>query len=355
MQSKMRLSVIIVNYKTPQLVCDCIDSLKLFNTAGTEIIVADNDSDDGIEQMLHNKYPDVVFLRMGYNAGFARANNAAIRIAKGEQLLLLNSDTVNIDDAVNRCEELLRQSVYCAAGVQLLNPDHTPQVSGSFAMKGGLNYLLPLPFTGIFLKTIAGLMKVKKPSIEKAAAVTEVDWINGAFLMVKKAAVETAGLLDEDFFLYAEEAEWCSRLKKTGGLCIFGELNVLHLQGESANTAFGSSGKGYFNLFDKKGLQIMLSNFVRIRKQFGVSWFLFDLLIYIITVPVFFIGLLISTIIFLGKTTYSFRQFFGFCRNMLYMIGITPVIVKNRPHFYKVLQADQLSNDCCKTAATFPQ
>jgi GT2 family glycosyltransferase len=283
----MQLSVIIINYKTIGLVLDCLASIYKHRHNHLEVIVVDNNSEDGAGEILKNKYPAVIFHQMGYNAGFARANNEGIKIAKGEVVLLLNSDTINVEDAVNKCFYALQASPFIAAGVQLLNADGSPQISGNFAMKGGLNYLLPLPYVGNFLKFIASLIKVKKPNVPNAVGVVEVDWINGAFLMVKKFAIEKAGLLDPDFFLYAEEAEWCSRLKKQGPLCIYGVYHVIHLQGESAAAAFNSEGKGYFNLYDKKGLQIMLSNFVRIRKQWGAGWFLFHLFFYVLTIFIF--------------------------------------------------------------------
>jgi GT2 family glycosyltransferase len=93
----------------------------------------------------------------------------------------------------------------------------------------------------------------------------------------KNAAIEKAGLMDEDFFLYSEEAEWCSRLCKVGNFVFMVICMLYNLQGETSAQAFNSSDKGYYNLYDRKGLQIMLSNFVRIRKQFGVGWFLFML------------------------------------------------------------------------------
>ncbi len=333
----MKLSVIIVNYKTAQLLLDCLASIFQFNTETTEIIVVDNNSNDNLEKLLNLNYPQIKFIQMGYNAGFARANNAGIKLTTGDNILLLNSDTINLDDAINKCDYLLINNDFVAAGVQLLNKDLSPQISGNFAMKGGLNYLLPLPYVGNWLKFIANLLKVKKPSIAEAKHTMEVDWINGAFLMVKKTAIEKAGLLDEDFFLYAEEAEWCSRLKKQGNLCIFGELNVLHLQGESSNVAFESTGKGYFNLFDKKGLQIVLSNFVRIRKQFGVAWFLLIMAFYLFAIPIFFIGLLFTSLFFYKAKKYTLKQAIGFTKNMLFILKLLPKIIKNTPYFYKVL------------------
>jgi GT2 family glycosyltransferase len=333
----MKLSIIIVNYKTPGLLLNCLETVYAFPNSEVEIIVVDNDSKDNTAELLSKKYPEVGFIQMGYNAGFARANNAGIRIAKGSAVLLLNSDTLVENNAINACLERLLASDYMACGVQLLNEDRTPQISGNYAMKGGLNYLLPLPYTGSLLKAIAGMLKVEKPNVPNATGLVEVDWINGAFLMVKKAAINTAGLLDEDFFLYAEEAEWCSRIKKTGKLCIYGDLHVVHLQGQTANETFQSTGQGYFNLYDRKGLQITLSNFVRIRKQFGVGWFLFILFMHLFTIPVFGIGLLIEKIFRGNKSRYSFKHWKGFVSNMGKITGLVPTIISNRPYFYKVL------------------
>jgi GT2 family glycosyltransferase len=333
----MALSIIIVNYKTPQLILDCIKSIELQQktTVDTEIIVIDNFSEDGIEALLQQTYPSVVFFQMGYNAGFARANNKGIGMAKGEVVLLLNSDTIVENNAINTCYEQFVNSNYVACGLQLLNIDRTPQISGNYAMKGGLNYLLPLPYVGGILKSLADILKVKKPNVPDAIGVVEVDWINGAFLMVKKTAINKAGLLDEDFFLYAEEAEWCSRLKKQGILCIYGNCNVIHLQGESSADAFNSTGKGYFNLFDKRGLQIIVSNFLRIRKEFGLGWYLFDLLFYVLTIPVFFIGWLLTAII--GRNKYSFVQWKVYTKNVFTLLSLSGKMVSKTPFFYKVL------------------
>jgi GT2 family glycosyltransferase len=204
-------------------------------------------------------------------------------------------------------------------------------------MKGGLNYLLPLPYLGSVIKRAGELFKVDRPNVPEADALVEVDWINGAFLMVKKAAIEKAGLMDEDFFLYAEEAEWCSRLLKHGRMCIYGQLHVVHLQGASANETFGSEGKGYYNLYDRKGLQIMLSNFVRIRKQFGSGWFLVQLAFYLLEAPVFFVGVLLSLLFRGRRSRYTFSQFRKYCKNIMTVMGMAVIILRNKPYFYKVL------------------
>jgi len=280
-------------------------------------------------------FPDIIWIQKNYNSGFARANNEGIRRSKGDTVLLLNPDVLFQDDSMEQCYKRLRQSSHIGAGVQLYNPDKTPQITGSYFIKGGINHFLPLPVLGKLFKWLGTLLKVKKTNVPEAKGEVAVDWINGAFLMVKKSAIENAGLLDEDFFLYSEEIEWCSRLGKYGSFCVYGDLHAIHLQGETANNAFGSSGQGYYNLWDKKGKQIMLSNFVRIRKQFGVAWFMCHLIVYIAEVPLFFFKVCWQSIISVRRFTFS--QFKGYCINLLTVIQHSLIIIQNKPHFYKVL------------------
>lgn len=334
----MDLSVIIVNFKTPGLVIDCLKTLYAqTHNISYEVIVVDNASGDDSEMMIQKAYPSVRWIQMSYNAGFARANNEAIRQSEGKAVLLLNSDTLIEGGAIEGCQREFAASPYVACGVQLLNIDRSPQISGNFFMKGGLNYLLPLPYMGNWVKKGGNFFKVAKPNVPDADSLVEVDWINGAFLMVKRSAIEKAGLMDEDFFLYAEEVEWCGRLRRLGKLCIYGQFNVVHLQGASANETFGSTGQGYYNLYDRKGLQIMLSNFVRIRKQFGVAWFLIQLLFYILEIPVFGIGIGLSRLTGKDNTRYSYAQFRKYCENVGFVIGKSSIIIRNKPYFYKVL------------------
>jgi len=331
------LSIIIVNYKTPGLVIDCLTTVYREMTGiDFEVIVADNDSGDGSERLILAAFPAVRWIQTGYNAGFARANNLAIRHASGEAVLFLNSDTLVDGGAISGCWRELMAAPYVAAGVQLLNPDRTPQISGNFFMRGGLNYLLPLPYLGNWVKKAGHLLKVSAANVADTDSAVEVDWINGAFLMVKRSAFELAGLMDEDFFLYAEEAEWCSRLRRIGRLCIYGQFRVVHLQGASANETFGSAGRGYYNLYDRKGLQIMLSNFVRIRKQFGVGWFFVQLGFYLLEVPVFAVGIVLSGLS--GRThSYSWGMFRRYCINLSHLVRKSRIIIQNKPYFYKVL------------------
>jgi GT2 family glycosyltransferase len=332
----MALSIILVNFKSPQLHIDCLTEIfKDPEGSGFEIIEVDNNSGDDSRQRITSAFPTVKWIQLDNNAGFSRANNAGIRVSTGDSLLLLNGDTLPRGKDIAECYRRFRESDYVACGVQLLNPDGTHQITGNYVMTGGLNYLLPVPYLGSLVKAMGDLFRIEKPHVPDKVGTIEVDWINGAFLMVKREAMEKVGAMDEDFFLYAEESEWCGRLRKAGKICLYGDLEVVHLQGVTANLAFGSDGKGYVNIYDRKGLQLMLSNFVRIRKQFGAGWFLFQLLFYIADIPVFFLGMLVSRLI--GKARYSWTHFRQYCRNVWVVIAKTPIIIRNKPYFYKVI------------------
>ena len=203
----MQLTVIIVNYNSKKYILNCLESVCRFQSAKNfEWIIVDNNSSDNSKNEILNRFPFVRWLDMGYNAGFARANNAGISNCAGESVLLLNPDTIILNDSISECLNRFSKAEEIACSVQLLNPDNSPQITGNYFMKGGLNYLLPLPYLGRLLREIALLFKVKKTSVLHANNEQQVDWINGAFLMVKKNAIEKVGLMDEDFFLYAEEA-----------------------------------------------------------------------------------------------------------------------------------------------------
>ena len=332
------LSIVIVSYKSRDLLLQCIGSIYAETSDNIfEIIIVDNDSRDDSRAAVMHAYPAIRWVQLTYNAGFARANNEGIRQSPGSTVLLLNADTLITGRAIEKCFQMLAASAYVAAGIQLLNEDGSEQISGLFDMRGGLNYLLPLPYLGRLVRNLGRMLKVDKPHLTQQNAITEVDWINGAFLMVKKPAIEAAGLMDEDFFLYAEEAEWCGRLRKTGRLCVFGSITSTHLEGGIVNEQTGSSSKTKHFLFDRKGLQIMLSNFVRIRKQFGAGWFLFVLFFYLLEIIVYPVGILIGKLFGKKHADDSLTSYRGYCRNMLLILRHTGIILRNRPHFYKVL------------------
>src|ERR1043165_6964082 len=122
----MSISIIIVNYKTPALLVDCLRTVFTGRqTIPTEVIVVDNASGDNSREVITAAFPQVKWIQLNYNAGFARGNNEGIRQSTGDVVLLLNSDTLNEDNAVEHCYRQFIASDYVACGVQLLNADRS--------------------------------------------------------------------------------------------------------------------------------------------------------------------------------------------------------------------------------------
>ena len=145
----LSLTIIIVNYNSAALIKAAIESV-IQNTklVSYEIIIVDNSSEGEGRMDILKSFPNVRWIDMGYNAGFARANNAGMKAAHGNTFLLLNPDTIVLDDAVGRCYSRLQEERFVAAGVQLVDAALQPQISGSYFVKGGLNHILPIPFWG---------------------------------------------------------------------------------------------------------------------------------------------------------------------------------------------------------------
>lgn len=323
------LSIIIVNYKSVPYIINCINSVLRFTPENPfEWIVVDNDSNDHGREIVTQKFPFVKWIETGYNAGFARANNAGIKIAGGDAMLLLNADTYVTDNSIEMFYKDFIASDFGAAVPQLYFADEKrKQLSGFYVPAGGLNTLLPLPVIGTVLKKAGNALSVKTHTSSGENAVENVDWVHGACFMLKREVIDKAGLLDEDFFLYSEEIEWCSRIKKYYKIGLFTKYKVIHLEGQSSNQLFENPAKGYYDIYSKKGRQLLLSNLVRIRKEFGVFWFLFHILVYLTEIPVLFIY----------KIFHREIQPVSFAKNVFYIMGKMFIIIRNKPYFYKAL------------------
>lgn len=335
----MRLSIIIVNFKSSDYIIDCLESSfsYLMDKTNYEWIIVDNASNDNSKEKIISKYPFVKWIGLAENVGFARANNQGMQVAKGECILLLNPDTLLKPGAIETAVNRLIQSNHVACGVQLVYPDLQAQFSGSYFVKGGLNHLLPIPYWGSIVKLMANGFIKKKPAIISVSKEQLVDWVSGAFLMVKREAIDQAGMMDEDFFLYAEEVEWCARLRKLGTICLYGDVQVVHLIGTSIQAASNAKDNSYTNLSDKKGFQLMVSNHLRIRKQYGVIWFLFQLLNYTWGVPFAWMASFFIQIISLKNPFKEYQKLKGYTINVLRLWTLLPIMISGKPHFYKYL------------------
>lgn len=236
---KYDLSIIIVNWNAKDLLEDCLNSI-YSNTKDIsyEIMVVDNNSADESCNMIKEKFNDrknLVLIENKDNKGFAGANNQAIKISGGRVILLLNPDTIVNKDVIERTYEcLIEDEKLGVAGCKVLNPDGTLQLA--------CRRMAPKPKDALFkLFGFSKLFRKNKTmtrynlSYASEEDFLDVDSVSGCFLMIKKEVIDKIGLLDEAFFMYGEEMDWCIRSKKAGysvRYCPVG--TIIHYKGESS-------------------------------------------------------------------------------------------------------------------------
>lgn len=230
------LSIIIVSYNTSALLRSCLRSIhETISEIVFEIIVVDNASTDGSQDMVAREFRHVTLIRNTGNVGFAAANNQGIKQARGANILLLNSDTEIRPGALTHCLNFLRQ--YSEAGIvgcKLLNADGSIQAScGSFLT---LHHLI---LENFFLEKFfphSSLLCGRSLSDFKHDRARTVDYVKGAFLLIRRSVIDDIGLLDEKFFFYAEEMDWCFRAWRNGWQVYFTpDAEVLHYGGQSSD------------------------------------------------------------------------------------------------------------------------
>jgi hypothetical protein len=227
------LSIVIVNYETPDYTLACIRSIhKNPPACGFEIILIDNGSKDGSLDLIRREAPETVCIETGSNLGFARANNLGISNARGAFILLLNSDTMILDNCLDRMlDYLIANADMGAIGPRQLDGEGKLQLSwGSF----------PTLVSEAFRKLLHHRLSINDLKIrdyleEKYAGYTEVDWVSGSCLMARKEALVNAGLLDGRFFMYFEDIDLCQRIKRLGFKIHYNsDITIVHYGGISA-------------------------------------------------------------------------------------------------------------------------
>lgn len=223
----MDVSIIIVSYNTKKLLDDCLssvyDSLK-DGKLDVEVIVVDNVSTDGSRELLKEKYPQVKAILNNENVGFGRANNQGMRIATGEYVFLLNSDTIVMGNAIQKLYEFNKRHPKAFTGPKLLNMDRSAQTScGPFLT-------LPVVFAALFLK--GDVLGITRWSPNKT---TTVDWVSGAALMGPKKLFDEDLYFDEKIFMYMEEIDLLYRARLKGYRTMFHPASqIVHLGGGSS-------------------------------------------------------------------------------------------------------------------------
>jgi GT2 family glycosyltransferase len=229
------VSIIIVNWNTKELLRDCLTSIyKCAGNVDYEIIAIDNASTDGSVEMVKNDFPDVILIENSENRGFAAANNQGMAVAKGRYVLLLNSDTVVLDNAVANTVRFADENPQAAViGCRVLNPDRTIQRT-CFMFPSLLNMLLSSTYLyKLFPKN--RFFGREQMTWWDRSDVRRVDVVTGCFMLVRREAIEQVGMMDEQFFMYGEETDWCYRFRKKGWDLIFAPVGeIIHFGGASS-------------------------------------------------------------------------------------------------------------------------
>ncbi len=251
------ISIILVSYNVKQYLEQALDSIfKALHGLRGEVFVVDNGSGDGSAAMVRKRHPRVRLIENAGNAGFARANNQALRLARGRAVCLINPDTLVKEDTFRVCLDFLRAHLETGAvGCKILNPDGTLQLACrrsfptpwvAFTKVTGLSRLFPQ-------SRLFGRYNLTFLDPERT---NEVEAISGSFMLVRKTAMDETGLLDEDFFLYGEDLDWCYRIRSRGWKIMYlPATQIVHYKGRSAQEASFDSLRvfyGAMRLFVKK-------------------------------------------------------------------------------------------------------
>ncbi|WP_407118082.1 glycosyltransferase family 2 protein [Bradyrhizobium sp. LMG 9283] len=232
----MDVSIIIVNWNTRCLLAQCLGSvaIEMSSRVRFEVIVVDNASTDGSCEMVRREFPDVKLIVNSENRGFAAANNQALAVAQGRYVLLLNSDTIVLDRAIEKTIAFADRYLDTAViGCRVLNQDRSLQ-STCFMFPSLLNWFLHATYL-YQLFPRSRFFGRERMTWWARNDVREVDVVTGCYMLVRRDAIDQVGPLDERFFMYAEETDWCLRFVAKGWKNRFTpEAEIIHLGGGSA-------------------------------------------------------------------------------------------------------------------------
>lgn len=237
---KIDISIIIISFNAKELLSECLNSLsKATCSYQMEIVVVDNASTDGAPELVEDKFPDVNLIRNDQNLGFAKANNIGIVKSVGKYICLINSDAYPLEDCLEQmCNYMENHPEIGILGPKLKYPDGSLQPSCREFPTIWNSLCRALAFDILFpnSKMFGGqLMTYFSHDFLRS-----VDFIAGAFLMVRKAAIDQVGLLDEDFFFYGEDKDWCKRFWDKGWKIVFyPNAEAVHYGGGSTKDQVG--------------------------------------------------------------------------------------------------------------------
>lgn len=273
----MDVSIVLVNYKTEALLLDCLRSIyEHTSDLHFECIIVDNHYVPGQNTAILSEFPQTKWIDSGGNVGFSKANNIGLHAASGEYVLFLNADTLVFDAAItNAFQKLKNDSNLAAVGGIQLNENRQP-IPYYRTLNDVRRDFYIVPNRTIFHQLIDRLLPE-----ERFSRPEETNNLVGAFLMASKENLLNLQGWDEDFFMYAEDAELSYRLSKMGKLAYFEDIKFIHL---IQDNPFRRTTFSWVNRF---AMQIQVSNLLWIRKSYGILPFLVIYGNYTILAPLF--------------------------------------------------------------------
>lgn len=331
----MDLSIIIVNYNVKDFLSHLLQSIKAATkNISTEIIVVDNASSDGSVEHLSKNHPEVTLISSTVNLGFSRANNLGLQKASGRYLLLLNPDTLVSEDTFDTMIQFMDTNPEAGlAGCKLLNTDGTLQLACrrgfpgpwvSFCKVTGLSAMFPK--SRLFARYNLTYLDENETY--------EVDAISGAFMFIRKSVVDSIGGLDEQFFMYGEDLDWCYRVQKAGHKVFYVHTTkIIHYKGESTKRSNIDETRVFYNamrLFVRKHFSAYY--FVEILLRFAISireFMAFTAKWKLLLVSVFLDAAAFNIALFSSANVYeSIRRWQGFDANAIGIVYSIPVIIQ---------------------------
>ncbi len=271
----MDLSICLVPLNALSYMEPLLDSIKKFTVGlSYELIVVDNGSTDGTADWIERHHPEILLIRNQTNLGFTRGNNQAIALAQGDHMLLLNPDTLLTEDCFGPQISYLRENPKVGITIpKVLNSD------GSFQQQSRRGDARPVEVFGYFLKlgklfpsnkALNGYLQSWLPQDE----IAEVKAVSGSCMFIRREVYEQIGGLDEQFFAYQEDSDYCMRARQAGWRVMYVPLSsIIHYAGEG-----GSKTRPYHSIY-----QWHRSYYLYYRKHFaGEHFFLFNWFYYLV-------------------------------------------------------------------------
>jgi GT2 family glycosyltransferase len=214
----LNLSILLVSHNSKHFLADCLESIARFAPSGTEVVLADNASSDGSAEFVAREFPWVKTMQLHSNLGFSAANNLAAKQARGRFLLLLNPDTRLIAPIAPALHWLESHEKYALLTINMLNTERVPiACTGRF----------PSPLRLILLRKM-----LLSPALFSESYAYDVDWVQGSFLLVRVEQWSALGGLDENYFMYVEDVDFCKRVCDRGWKCAYlPQVSYIHFGG----------------------------------------------------------------------------------------------------------------------------